>query len=83
VVQVYVKQNHCTLRRPEKELKGFEKVFLQPGETRNITIPLQKDAFQYYNDLKHAWTLDPGDFTILCGSASDDIRASKIISIKQ
>ncbi|HWB90924.1 MAG TPA: glycoside hydrolase family 3 C-terminal domain-containing protein [Puia sp.] len=83
VVQVYVKQNHCTLRRPEKELKGFEKVFLQPGETRNITISLQKDAFQYYNDLKHAWTLDPGDFTILCGSASDDIRASKIISIKQ
>lgn len=82
VVQVYVKQNHCTLRRPEKELKGFEKVFLQPGESRNVTITLQKDAFQYYNDLKHAWTLDPGMFTILCGSASDDIRASKIISIK-
>lgn len=82
VVQVYVKQNHCTLRRPEKELKGFEKVFLQPGETRNVTITLQKDAFQYYNDLKHAWTLDPGAFTILCGSASDDIRASRVIAIK-
>jgi len=82
VVQVYVKQNHCTLRRPEKELKGFEKVFLQPGETRNVTLTLQKDAFQYYNDLRHAWTLDPGAFTILCGSASDDIRASKVIFIK-
>lgn len=82
VVQVYVRQNHCTLRRPEKELKGFEKVFLQPGETRNVTITLNKDAFQYYNDLKHAWVLDPGAFTILCGSASDDIRASSMISIK-
>src|SRR6185437_5433475 len=82
VVQVYVKQNHCTIRRPEKELKGFEKVFLQPGETRNVTLTLQKDAFQYYNDLRHAWTLDPGAFTILCGSASDDIRASKVIFIK-
>lgn len=81
-VQVYVKQNHCTLRRPEKELKGFEKVFLKPGETRHINITLQKDAFQYYNDLKHAWTLDPGAFTILCGSASDDIRASSIIDIR-
>jgi len=82
VVQVYVKQNHCTLRRPEKELKGFEKVFLQPGETRKVTITLQKDAFQYYNDLRHAWVADAGDFTISCGSASDDIRASGIISIK-
>ena len=82
VVQVYVKQDRCTLRRPEKELKGFEKIFLQPGETRTVTITLQKDAFQYYNDLKHAWALDPGDFTILCGGASDDIRASRVIAIK-
>jgi len=82
VVQVYVKQNRCTLRRPEKELKAFEKVFLQPGESRKVAITLQKDAFQYYNDLRHAWVLEPGSFTILCGSGSDDIRASQAITFR-
>jgi beta-glucosidase len=82
VVQVYVKQNVSTLRRPEKELKGFVKVFLQPGECRRVTIRLTRDAFQYYNDLKHKWVLEPGAFTIMSGGASDDIRVSKVIRVK-
>jgi len=82
VVQVYVKQNVCTMRRPEKELKGFEKVWLKPGESRRVVVPLSGEAFQYYNDLGHGWVLEPGQFTILCGSASDDIRVSGSVEIK-
>lgn len=82
VVQVYVKQNVCTMRRPEKELKGFEKLWLRPGESRRVVVPLSSDAFQYYNDLSHGWVLEPGKFTILCGSASDDIRVSEGVEIK-
>jgi len=81
IIQVYVKEDVSELRRPEKELKAFVKIFLQPGESKKVTIPLEKDAFQYYNDLKHKWVLEPGTFTIMCGSASDDIRTSKVVRI--
>jgi beta-glucosidase len=82
VVQVYVKDNVSTLRRPEKELKGFEKVFLQPGQSKTVTIVLKKDAFEYYDDLKQQWVLEPGRFTILAGSSSKDLRASQEIELK-
>ncbi|GGA81847.1 glycosyl hydrolase [Puia dinghuensis] len=81
VVQVYVKENVSELRRPEKELKGFVKVFLRPGESRKVTISLNRQSFEYYNDLKNRWVLEPGAFTILCGSASDDIRITKVVRI--
>lgn len=82
VVQVYVKDDVSTLKRPEKELKGFEKVFLKPGESKKVTIALGKDAFQYYNDIKGQWVLEPGKFTIMVGSSSRDIRATKGIEIR-
>ncbi len=82
IVQIYVKQNVSTLRRPEKELKGFEKVFLKAGETKKINITLAKDAFQYYDDIKSAWILEPGKFTIMAGSSSKDIRTTKSIELR-
>ena len=82
VVQVYVKDDKSSLRRPEKELKGFEKVFLKAGESKKITIQLNKDAFQYYDDNKGQWVLEPGSFTIMAASSSGDIRASKVITLK-
>lgn len=82
VVQVYVKDDVSTLRRPEKELKGFEKIMLQPGESKQVSILLGKDAFQYFNDLTGEWVLEPGTFTIMAGSSSSDIRATKIIGLK-
>lgn len=82
VVQLYVKDEVSTLKRPEKELKGFQKVFLQPGESRKVTITLGKDAFQYYDDSKGQWVLEPGAFTLLAGSSSQDIRASKAFYLK-
>ncbi|HEX8314357.1 MAG TPA: glycoside hydrolase family 3 C-terminal domain-containing protein [Flavisolibacter sp.] len=82
VVQLYIKDDVSTLQRPEKELKGFEKVFLKPGESKKVTIALGKDAFQYYNDIKGQWVLEPGAFTIMAGSSSKDIRATKTIQMK-
>ncbi len=82
VVQVYVKDEVSELKRPEKELKGFEKVFLKPGESKVVKIMLVKDAFQYYNDTKKAWVFEPGAFTIMAGSSSRDVRVTKNMVLK-
>ena len=74
VVQVYVKDNESTLKRPEKELKGFDKVFLAPGESKTVAVTLDESAFQYYDDTKGSWVLEPGTFTIKVGSSAADVR---------
>jgi beta-glucosidase len=70
VVQLYVKDDASALPRPEKELKAFSKVFLQPGESKEIELTLTEDAFQYYDDTKKQWVLEPGKFTILVGNSA-------------
>jgi beta-glucosidase len=74
VVQLYVKDLKAAVKRPEKELKGFEKVFLKPGETKTVTMQLPADAFKYYDEAKKQWVLEPGQFEVLVGSSSRDIR---------
>jgi beta-glucosidase len=71
--QLYVKQEQPALPRPEKELKGFDKIFLQPGEQKNITITLNENAFQYFNDISNQWVMEKGMFDILVGSSSRTI----------
>ncbi|MGF7032226.1 beta-glucosidase [Paenibacillus mucilaginosus] len=73
IVQLYVKDAESTVIRPAKELKGFAKVFLQPGEERTVSFVLDKRAFAYYNvDLKD-WHVETGEFHILAGSSSQHI----------
>jgi beta-glucosidase len=74
VAQLYVKQEKLNLPRPDKELKGFEKVFLKAGEEKKVTITLNQDAFKYFNDVKNEWQMDPGTFDFIVGSSSRDIR---------
>lgn len=74
VVQVYVHDHASTLERPEKELKGFAKVLLQPGETRTISIPLDFRAFAFYHPGYKQWVAEDGGFDILVGASSADIR---------
>ncbi|WP_211352185.1 glycoside hydrolase family 3 C-terminal domain-containing protein [Dinghuibacter silviterrae] len=74
VAQVYVHEEKCSVDRPEKELKSFEKVYLEPGASKVVTLTLNKDAFQYYSEAKHKWVLEPGRFDFLVGSSSRDIR---------
>ncbi len=74
VAQLYIHQDSPGLPRPEKELKGFDKVTLQPGETATVTIPLGFRAFAYYNPDKSGWLAEAGDYQILVGASSRDIR---------
>jgi len=73
VVQVYVHQAHPSLSRPEKELKGFKKVYLRPGEKQIVTVPLNRGAFSFY-DPARGWIAETDEFTIQVGSSSRDIR---------
>ncbi len=75
VVQLYLSPEGSDVIRPEKELKGYEKVLLQPGQTRTVTINLDADAFKYYDISAHDWVTDKADFTVLIGSSSEDVRA--------
>lgn len=76
VVQVYVSDNESSVFRPAKELKAFKKVFLAPGESKEITLELGEDAFKFYDDTKHEWVLEPGAFTILAGNSSKNVPLS-------
>ena len=74
VAQLYVHEKDPRLVRPEKELKGFRKVFLQPGEKQTVSIPLNQGSFSYYDDGKKAWVAQPDSFEIQVGSSSRDLR---------
>lgn len=75
IVQLYVSDLKSSLPRPVKELKGFCKVYLEPRESRDVQIILDKDAFSFYNDKMAAWTAEPGEFKLLIGNSSDNITS--------
>jgi beta-glucosidase len=72
VAQLYVSDPSSKVQRPERELKGFEKVRLAPGEKRHVTLNLDARAFSYWSDTAHKWTIDPGKFAILVGDSSEN-----------
>lgn len=74
--QLYVSKKDSKTYRPLQELKGFEKVFLEPGEQKSITISLDERAFAYYNTSISDWYVEPGKYEIRVGSSSRDIRLS-------
>ncbi|MGE3260806.1 MAG: glycoside hydrolase family 3 C-terminal domain-containing protein [Bacteriovoracia bacterium] len=81
-VQLYVGEQSPEVERAPKELKGFEKISLRPGESRMVSFTLDAEAFRYWNDKTHAWTIKPGNFSILVGSSSRDIRLKSAVTIK-
>lgn len=74
VAELYVGDPHASVPRPVKELKGFAKVDLKPGESKRVTLKLDHRSFSYYDVAKKDWTAEPGPFTILIGSSSDKIQ---------
>jgi beta-glucosidase len=72
VAQLYVSDPSAKAMRPERELKGFAKVRLAPGETKHITLDLDARAFSYWDESAHKWTIDPGRFVILVGDSSEN-----------
>ncbi|MEN9935768.1 MAG: hypothetical protein RLZZ387_2347 [Chloroflexota bacterium] len=75
VVQLYVRDVATSVARPEKELKGFAKVALAPGETKTVTLTLGGRDLAYYDTARAAWLAEPGAFEVLVGASSADIRA--------
>ncbi|MDL2282672.1 glycoside hydrolase family 3 C-terminal domain-containing protein [Parabacteroides sp. OttesenSCG-928-G06] len=74
VVQLYISDLKSSLPRPVKELKGFSKVELNPGEEKVVSITIGKEALQFFDDKQHEWIAEPGKFEVLIGSSSTDIR---------
>ena len=81
VVQVYVHDRAARLIRPFKELKGFAKVELQPGETKTVTMPLDFRAFAYYDPAYSQWVTESGEFDILIGASATDMRATVTVTL--
>jgi beta-glucosidase len=76
VAQLYVSDPSAKASRPERELKGFAKVRLAPGETRHVTLDLDARAFSYWDETTHAWKIDPGKFVIRVGDSSENTPLS-------
>ncbi len=81
VVQLYVRDNTGAAVRPDKELKGFEAVYLNPGETRTVTMELNKRSFSWFNEEIGDWYAATGDYTILVGNSSRNIVAEEVIHV--
>jgi beta-glucosidase len=83
VVQLYVCDKEASVQRPEKELKAFAKVHLEPGESRTVTLTIARDALAYYDIQKCAWVAEAGEFELLIGSSSQDIRLTKTCTLTE
>jgi beta-glucosidase len=82
VVQFYVRDHKSKLIRPQKELKGFLKVALQPGETKTVSVQLDSRAFAYYDPAYKQWITESGEFDILIGASATDIRARQTVTLE-
>ena len=74
IAEVYVREPHASIARPAKELKGFAKVPLKPGETKHVSVDLNRRAFSYYDAKIHRWAADAADFEVLVGRSSAQIE---------
>ncbi|MDD5351346.1 MAG: glycoside hydrolase family 3 C-terminal domain-containing protein, partial [Chthoniobacteraceae bacterium] len=81
VVQIYLGQPECSVPRPVRELKGFMKVALQPGETRSVEVELSREAFAFWSPANGGWTVEPGEFVVEAGVSSRDIRCKTRILV--
>ena len=81
VAQVYVRDVESTIFRPDRELKGFTKIFLEPGESKTVTLELEKRAFAFYDTELGDWHVESGDFEILVGASSRDIRLCEKVAV--
>ena len=81
IVQIYVRDKKSTVFRPNMELKGFEKIGLRAGEQQTVSIVLDKRAFSFYDTGSNDWVVETGDFEILIGASSEDIRLRTDVTV--
>lgn len=82
VVQLYISDLKSSLPRPVKELKGFSKVKLAPGETKDVTFTIRKDALSYFDDIRHEWVAEPGKFEVIIAASAIDIKSKVLFELK-
>lgn len=82
VVQLYIQDVEASVDRPRKELKGFEKIRLQPGETKTVRFTIGRDALSFFDAQKHEWVAEPGTFKALIGASVTDIRSEVSFELK-
>jgi beta-glucosidase len=75
VVQLYIRDLQSSLPRPVKELKAFEKVYLKAGEVKTVQFTIDKSALSFFDDKKHAWVAEPGEFEAIVGASSGDVKS--------
>lgn len=82
IAQVYLSAVNSGIFRPTRELKGFAKVFLEPGESRTVTIPLDDKAFRYFNVKTNAWEVEGGEYRVQVGASVQDIRLTVSLTVE-
>jgi beta-glucosidase len=82
VAQLYVSDPSATVPRPERELKGFERIGLNPGESRHVTLPLNRRSLAYWDVDTHAWKVDPGKFVVHVGDSADNTPLTREFTVK-
>ena len=82
VVQLYAQHVGSNVERPNKDLRGFRRVSLKPGETKTVTLSLPAKSLAYWNPDTHAWVVEPDQVALQVGSSSSDIRLTKTISVR-
>lgn len=82
VVQLYVRQVNPSVKRPVKELRGFKRINLKAGESKEVTFNLPAKALAFYDVKVHRFETEPGAYEVMVGSSSADIRAKKEIEVK-
>ncbi len=75
IVQLYIGDKKSSVPRPKKELKGFKKVYLQPGESCDVEFTIDRASLSYFDEVKHEWVAEPGKFEALIGASSSDIKS--------
>jgi len=81
VVELYLTNQSSSIWMPKKELKGFKRVSLQPGESKIVSIQLIAEDFYFWDQTNHKYTIEPGDFTIAVGGSSDNLPLSSILTL--
>lgn len=81
VVQVYVRDPESSVRRPVRELKGFAKVELQPGESQRVSVTLDQRAFSFWSLLHHRWVVESGEFSVEVGRHSRDLPLAQTVAV--
>ena len=81
VAQLYVHQAKCSVIRASKELRGFQRVSLLPGERKTVTLQIPAEKLAFYDDTVHKFVVEPGAFDVMVGSASDDIRLTDQVEV--